>query len=123
MSRHRMAVSIQSAAMAEPSRQGSSADRQQPEATADSANGQAVHLHPVVHRKISVKGSEGVDATVKVTVQQGKVWMSIEPPFTWDAIMEPRKVDELIRTLVQARDDAAAIRRRTRTAQAQGDAT
>lgn len=41
-----------------------------------------------------------------VTVQQGQVWMSIQPPFTWEAIMEPEKVDELIRTLAVATSSA-----------------
>lgn len=60
----------------------------------------------VVYRKVSVKGSGGVTATIVVTAQRGKVWVSIEPPFIWEAIMEPEKVDELIRTLGQAGDDA-----------------
>jgi len=60
----------------------------------------------VVRRKVTVKGSGGVVATVIVTARRGKVWMSIQPPFTWDAIMEPRMVDELIRTLALAAEDA-----------------
>ncbi len=60
----------------------------------------------VVRRKVTVKGSGGVVATVVVTAQRGKVWMSIQPPFTWDAIMELRMVDELIRTLGLAAEDA-----------------
>jgi hypothetical protein len=59
-----------------------------------------------VRRKVSVKGSGGVSATVLVTVHQGKVWVSIEPLFTWEAIMEPEKVAELIGTLTQAAEDA-----------------
>lgn len=55
---------------------------------------------------MSVKGSGGVSATVVVTAQHGQVWVSIVPPFTWEAIMEPVKVDELIRTLGLAREDA-----------------
>jgi hypothetical protein len=60
----------------------------------------------VVHRKVAVKGSGGVSATVVVTVQQGQVWMSIQPPFTWGAIMEPRNVAELIKTLTLAAERA-----------------
>ncbi|MGH4021212.1 MAG: hypothetical protein ACRDT0_18685 [Pseudonocardiaceae bacterium] len=60
----------------------------------------------VVQRKVTVKGSGGVTATVVVVAQRGKVWMSIQPPFTWEAIMEPGKVDELIRTLGLAGEDA-----------------
>ncbi len=60
----------------------------------------------VVQRKVTVKGSGGVVATVVVTARRGKVWMSIQPPFTWDAIMEPGMVEELIRTLALAAEDA-----------------
>ena len=45
-------------------------------------------------------------ATVVVTAQRGQVWMSIQPPFTWEAIMEPSKVDELMRALGLAREAA-----------------
>jgi hypothetical protein len=59
-----------------------------------------------VPRRVSVKGMQRVDATVVVTVVQGKVWMSISPPFTWEAIMEPGKVDEVMSVLGAARDEA-----------------
>lgn len=32
--------------------------------------------------------------------------MSIVPPFTWDVIMAPAKVDELLQVLAMAREDA-----------------
>jgi hypothetical protein len=57
-------------------------------------------------RRVRVKGMEGVDANVVVTVVQGKVWLSISPPFTREAIMEPGKVDEVISMLELARDEA-----------------
>jgi hypothetical protein len=57
-------------------------------------------------RHVSVKGSGGVSATVVVRVYRGAVWMSIEPPFTWEAIMGSDIVKELIRTLESARKDA-----------------
>jgi len=60
----------------------------------DIANGQAKYTESLVHRRVSVKGSGGVSATVVITVQQGQVWMSIQPPFTWEAVMEPWKVEE-----------------------------
>jgi hypothetical protein len=60
-------------------------------------------------RKVAVKGREHVAATVVVTVVQGDVWMSISPPFTWEAILEPGKVDELISVLAVARDDAKTM--------------
>ena len=71
-------------------------------------NGHAIYTSAelLVHRKVSVKGSGGVSATVVITVQQGHVWMSIQPPCTWEAIMEPWKVDELIRTLALAAESA-----------------
>ena len=53
-----------------------------------------------------MKGSGGVSATVVITVKQGQVWMSIQPPFTWEAIMEPGKIEELIRTLTLAAESA-----------------
>lgn len=57
-------------------------------------------------RRVPVKGMQEIDATVVVTVVRGTVWMSIMPPFTWEAIMEPEKVDEVIRTLQLARGEA-----------------
>ncbi len=60
-------------------------------------------------RRISVKGMEGVPATVVVTVVQDRVWLSISPPFTWEAIMDPAKVDELVHVLKLAQDEARAI--------------
>ena len=57
-------------------------------------------------RRIAVKGMQGVDATVVVTVVHGAVWLSISPPFTWEVIMEPGKIDEVTRVLELARDDA-----------------
>ncbi len=67
-----------------------------------------------VPRRVAAKGMQGVNATVVVTVAQGTVWLSISPPFTWEAIMEPGKVDELLHVLELARDEAktmAAARR------------
>ncbi len=51
-------------------------------------------------------GSGGIRAAVVVVARQGQVWLSIDPPFTWEAIMEPEKVNELVRVLGQAEDDA-----------------
>ena len=76
-------------------------------------NGPAIYTGTgsIVCRKLSVKGSGGVSATVVVTVRQGRVWMSIQPPFTWEAIMEPGKVDEPIRRLTLAADGAKKMTR------------
>ncbi len=57
-------------------------------------------------RRVSVKGREGVAATVVVTTYPGYVWMSIVPPFTWEAIMEPGHVDQLIHALGLAREES-----------------
>jgi len=54
---------------------------------------------------------EGVDATVVVTVVQGKVWLSISPLSTWEAIMEPGKVDEVMSALELAREEAKRMAR------------
>ncbi len=72
----------------------------------DFLHGQTPYTRMGVPRRICVKGMEGVNATVVVTAVQGKVWVSISPPFTWEAIMEPVKVDELMHVLELARDDA-----------------
>lgn len=60
----------------------------------------------VIHHKVTVTGNGGVAATVMITVRRGQVWLSIQPPFTWDAIMRPGKVDELVRTLGLAAEEA-----------------
>jgi hypothetical protein len=60
-------------------------------------------------RRVRVKGMQGVDATVVVTVVRDTVWLSISPPFTWEAIMEPGKVDEIISMLELARDEANKV--------------
>lgn len=73
--------------------------------------------HPTIMgmpRGVLVKGMQRVDVTVIVTVVQGTVWLSISPPFTWEASMEPGKVDELVHVLELARDEAekmVAVRR------------
>jgi hypothetical protein len=67
-------------------------------------------------RKVRVKGMQGVDVTVVVTVVRDRVWMSISPPLTWEAIMEPGKVDDVISVLKLERDQAkkaAAARHRS----------
>src|SRR5918997_7206960 len=57
-------------------------------------------------RMVSVKGREGVSVTVVVTTYRGHVWMSIVPPLTWEAIMEPGHVDQLIHVLGLAREES-----------------
>ena len=60
-------------------------------------------------RRVRVKGMQGVDATVVVTVVRDTVWLSISPPLTWEAIMEPGKVDDVISVLELARDQAKKV--------------
>jgi hypothetical protein len=60
-------------------------------------------------RRVRVKGRQGVDATVVVTVVRDTVWLSITPPFTWEAIMAPGKVEEIISMLTLARDEAKKV--------------
>lgn len=44
-----------------------------------------------------------------VTMVHDTVWLSISPPFTWEAIMNPGTVDEVISTLELARDEAKKV--------------
>jgi hypothetical protein len=87
-------------------------------------NGQDRYINMSMPRRVSVKGMEGVSVTVIVAVVQGNVWMSIRPPFTWEAIMEPGKVDELMHVLELARDDAkrTPLARAGRVASGSGEA-
>ena len=62
-----------------------------------------------VPRRVRVKGMQGVDATVVVTVVHDKVWLSISPLLTWEAMMEPGKVDEVMSVLGLARDEARKV--------------
>ena len=59
-----------------------------------------------VPRRVRVKSMAGVDATVVVTVAQDTVGLSISPPFTWETIMKPGKIEEVISMLEPARDEA-----------------
>ena len=76
-----------------------------------SPDGQLMHqmTSPGMPRRVSVKACQGEDAKVVVTVVRGTVWLSISPPFTWEAIMEPGKVDELMHVLELAREEAKRI--------------
>lgn len=62
-------------------------------------------------RRVRVEGVGGVDVTVVVTTVRDTVWLSISPPFTWEAIIEPGKVDEVISMLELARDEAITAAR------------
>jgi hypothetical protein len=77
----------------------------------NSPDGQAMSTNAFVRRTVSVEGSGGLAATVVVIAKRGRVWVSIQPRFTWEAIMEPGKVDELIHTLALAREEAKKMLR------------
>lgn len=72
-------------------------------------SGQVSYMGSEVYRRLSVKGTEGIVASVVVKSMRGYVWISITPPFTWEAILEPRKVDELIHILELVREDAKKV--------------
>jgi hypothetical protein len=75
----------------------------------DGTNKQSTYPCGRLPHRIRVTGVQGVDAAVVVTVAQDAVWMSIMPPFIWHIVMEPGKVDELIRTLQAARREVETI--------------
>jgi hypothetical protein len=77
----------------------------------NSPNRQTMYTDSFVRRTVSVKGSDARAATVVVIAQRGQVWVSVQPQFTWEAIMEPGQVDELIHILELARDDAKKMLR------------
>ncbi len=56
-----------------------------------------------------------MSATVIVAVNRGGVWMSIDPPFTFEAILEPIHVDKLIGMLMEAAKEAQRYERETNT--------
>ncbi len=86
-------------------------------------NGQVQRIGSMVRRTVSVKGSGGVTATVVVTTRRGQVWLSIQPPFTWEAIMGPGKVEELVRTLGRANEDTKKMVDGAGAASAAGEGT
>ncbi|MGH3783729.1 MAG: hypothetical protein ACRDRO_24690 [Pseudonocardiaceae bacterium] len=72
-------------------------------------NGRTMWPKMGMPRRVRVKGMQGVDVAVVVTVVQDTVWLSISPPFTWEAIMESGKVDDVISVLELARDEARKV--------------
>jgi hypothetical protein len=80
-------------------------EQTQPEGVLEQASPQVIGAP----RRVRVKGMQGIDATVVVTVVQGNVWLSVSPPFTWEAIMEPGKVDELMHMLELAQEEAKVM--------------
>lgn len=77
--------------------------------TQDPHAGQSTQAVPSAHRKVAVHGSGGVSATIVVIARQGRVWLSVIPPLTWEAILEPIQVDELTHALELAREDATKM--------------
>jgi len=62
-------------------------------------------------KKLAVRGRQGMKVTVIVTVYHGTVWVSIDPPFTSEAILEPEHVANLIDMLTQAVKEAQGYKR------------
>lgn len=60
-----------------------------------------------VRRELPVKGREGREVTVVVTVYRDQVWLSVTPPFESDiAILSPQTVDRLIQIMSWAAHQA-----------------
>lgn len=56
---------------------------------------------------LEVKGRQGTRVTMVVEVCHGKVWLvSIDPPFSTDAIFEPVQVESFIGLLSRAAKEA-----------------
>jgi hypothetical protein len=76
-------------------------------------------MTPRSYRQVAVRGSGGVAAWMIIRVRHGIVWLSIEPLFTWEAILDPAKLDEFILTLESARDEARRMPQRNTTKNAE----
>lgn len=72
----------------------------------DRADGRGMGIGWGMPRRVRVMASGGDTATVIVRVMHGYVWLSISPPFTWEAIMTPETVDDVVKVLELARDEA-----------------
>jgi len=59
-----------------------------------------------VRRMMTVKARCGETATVIVHVYRRTVWLSVEPFYNFEAILDPEHVDNLINTLNQAAKEA-----------------
>ena len=57
-------------------------------------------------KKLVVRGRQGMKVTVVVAVYRGTVWVSIDPFFAFEAILEPEHVVSLIDMLMQAVKEA-----------------
>jgi DNA-binding protein YbaB len=61
-------------------------------------------------KKLVVRGRQGMKMSVIVAVHRGTVWVSIDPLFAFDAILEPEHVASLIDMLTQAVKEAQGYR-------------
>lgn len=75
----------------------------------DRAAEQGMGLGWGLPRRVRVRASAGETATVVVRVVYGYVWLSVSPPFTWEAIMTPGMVDEVVGVLELARENAERL--------------
>ncbi len=59
-----------------------------------------------MRRTMTVKARCGETATVIVNVYRRTVWLSVEPSYNSEAILDPAHVDVLVNTLIQAVQEA-----------------
>jgi len=57
-------------------------------------------------KKLAARGRQGMKVSVIVAVHRGTVWVSIDPFFAFEAILEPEHVVSLIDMLGQAAKEA-----------------
>jgi len=61
-------------------------------------------------KKLAVRGCQGMKMTVIVAVYRGTVWVSVEPSFNMEAILDPEHVNNLVGTLTQAVREARSYK-------------
>lgn len=63
-----------------------------------------------MRRTMTVTARGGEPVTVVVTVYRKSVWLSVEPLFNGEAILEPANADSLVHTLTQAVQEARSYK-------------
>ena len=67
-------------------------------------------------RTLVVRGYQGIRVTIEVQVRRGHIWVvSIDPPFSSTAILEPTQADNLVALLTQATTEARGYHKDTAT--------
>ncbi|MGH3796478.1 MAG: hypothetical protein ACRDSP_16495 [Pseudonocardiaceae bacterium] len=62
-------------------------------------------------RALTVKSRHGMNVIIVTMVYRGMVLITIDPPFTTDAILDPAHVDNLIATLTLANEEARSYKK------------